>query len=226
MKRVERAVILAAGLGTRLKWLTDSRPKALMLLAGEPAIVHVIRRLVTQGVKEIAVNAHHHGQQVADCLGDGARLGCRIVISHEPELLDSGGGVRQALSLLGGDGPLAVHNADILSDIDVRALARQLPAQGACVALVPNPPHNPAGDFALHHGHVALTDDDRYTFAGVSVWQPSVFDDYAVGEAFSLLQPLRSLIATRQCKGVLFHGRWFDIGRPADLMRAKRAFRR
>lgn len=222
MKRVERAVILAAGLGTRLKWLTDDRPKALMMVAGEPAIAHVIRRLVTQGVKSLVVNVHHHSGQLREYLGDGSRFGCRIAISHEPELLDSGGGVRQALTLLAGEGPVVVHNADVLADIDVQSLAAGLPEDGACVALVPNPAYNPSGDFSLHHGLLSLADEYRYTFSGISVWQPAVFDDFKRGDVFSLVQPLRMLIERGKCHGLLYQGRWFDIGRPGDLMRASR----
>jgi len=226
MNQVERAIILAAGLGTRLKWLTDKRPKALMPVAGEPAITHVIRHLVTQGIKEIAVNAHHYGEQLKEHLGDGSRLGCRIVISDESELLDSGGGVRQALTLFAGAGPFVVHNADVLANVDVQAMAKGLPEDGACIALVPNPPYHPGGDFVLHQGDVSFGEEDRYTFAGVSVWQPSVFNDYAAGEVFSLVRPLSRLIEQGRCRGVLHQGRWFDIGRPADLMRANRTFGR
>ena len=226
MKQVERAVILAAGLGTRLKWLTDQRPKALMQVAGEPAITRVIRHLVTQGIKEIVVNAHHHREQLQGYVGDGSRFGCRVVISSEPELLDSGGGVRKAMTLFAGEGPFVVHNADVLSDIKVDVLAKNLPIDGVCICLVPNPPYHAAGDFVLQHGHVSLGTEDRYTFAGVSVWQPSVFDDYAVGEVFSLVQPLRRLMEQGQCRGLLHQGKWFDIGRPVDLMRANRAFSR
>ena len=224
MKQVERAVVLAAGLGTRLKWLTNDRPKALMQVAGEPAIAHVVRRLVSQGVKNIAVNAHHHGQQLEAYLGDGARFGCRIVMSYEPELLDSGGGVRQALTLLAGEGPVAVHNADVLADVDVQTLAAHLPEGGASVALVPNPPYNPRGDFALHHGRLSLAEEGRHTFAGVSVWHPTAFDGYAAGEIFSLVQPFQALIERGLCRGLLYQGRWYDIGRPGDLMRANREF--
>jgi len=226
MRQVEQAVILAAGLGTRLKWLTDSRPKALMSVAGEPAIAHVIRRLVAQGIKSIAVNAHHHWQQLEGYLGNGSRFGCRISISHEPALLDSGGGVRQALSLLSDEGPIVVHNADVLANIDVRLLAGHLPENGACIALVPNPPYNPAGDFALRCGRVSLDGSEHFTFAGVSVWQQSVFRDYAVGDVFSMVQPLRALIEKNRCSGLLYQGAWFDIGRPVDLLRANREFGR
>lgn len=225
MRRIERAVVLAAGLGTRLKWLTRHRPKALMQVHGEPVISHVIRRLVAQGIREIAVNAHHHAGQLHAWLGDGAAFGCHIVVSYEPSLLDSGGGVKQALGLLPGDGPVAVWNGDVLSDINVQMLAAAMPGQGAAIALVANPSHHPGGDFALQQGLVMAAGEPRFTFAGVSVWSASVFDEEPAGDVFSLTRPMRRLIAGGHCAGQLHRGQWFDIGRPRDLMQANRSDR-
>jgi len=222
---VERAVVLAAGLGTRLKWLTQNRPKALMPVAGQPAIVHVIRSLAAQGVRDIAVNVHHHAHVLMDSLGDGKRFGVRLYYSPEKELLDSGGGVFTAMQKLPGDGPVAVRNADVLCAMDVRQLAAICPQGGCAIGLVPNPAHHTAGDFALSDGMVAASGATRFTFSGVSLWQPAAFDSYAVGGKFSLVAPMRRLIRAGQCAGVLYRGDWFDIGRPVDLMRASRAWR-
>lgn len=222
MSKVDRAVILAAGLGTRLKWLTSSRPKALMHVAGEPVIAHLIRSLVTQGVTDIAVNAHHHAATLADYLGDGSRFGCRIRISYEAELLDSGGGVKQALQYLPGSGPVAVCNADVVSDLKLERLGAILPASGVAIGLVPNPVHHPAGDFALHGVQVSNEGDHRFTFSGISVWDASLFDAFAVDSAFSLVLPMRQWAAQGLCTGILHRGYWFDIGRPRDLILANR----
>jgi len=221
-KQVERAVILAAGLGTRLKWLTNQRPKALMQVAGEPAITHVIRSLVAQGIGEIAVNAHHHADQLADYLGDGCRFGCRITISREAELLDSGGGVKQALSKLPGSGSVLVHNCDVLTKVDVHSLADLIPDGGCSIALVKNPPHHPDGDFSLHGARVSMGAFDRFTFSGISVWDERAFDSYENDSIFSLVKPMRELIGQGRCSGLLLQGHWFDIGRPSDLMQANR----
>ncbi len=219
---VERAVILAAGLGTRLKWLTRERPKALMTVAGAPAIVQVIRGLAAQGVRDIAINVHHHADSLMQALGNGARYGVRLYYSPEKNLLDSGGGVRTAMEKLPGEGLLAVHNADVLCNVDVRQLAGLCPAGGCAIGLVSNPPHHAAGDFSLHGGLVAASGKPRFTFSGVSVWHAEALSSYAAGEAFSLVQPMRQLIGASRCAGLLYHGPWFDIGRPVDLMRARR----
>jgi len=223
--RVERAVILAAGLGTRLTWLTQNRPKALMPVAGEPAIVHVIRGLAAQGVRDIAVNVHHHADTLMQALGDGSRYGVRLYYSYEPSLLDSGGGVRTALEYLPGDGPVVVHNADVLCRMDVRRLAKMCPVGGCALGLVPNPAHHATGDFAISGRKAVLAGEPRYTFSGVSVWLPAALAGYASGQAFSLVEPMRALIAAGQCHAMLHHGAWFDIGRPVDLLRAARAWR-
>jgi MurNAc alpha-1-phosphate uridylyltransferase len=222
MLRADRAVVLAAGLGTRLKWLTRQQPKALMRVAGEPVIGLVIRRLTAQGVRDIAVNTHCHAEQLLAYLGDGSRFGCRIAISHEPELLDSGGGVRQALSRLPGGGLVVVHNADVLADIDIHRLAALAPAGGSSIALVENPAHHPDGDFALNDSDVSMNVCGRLTFAGISVWDGAAFDCFRAGEAFSLAYLIRQQVAAGICKGAVHPGYWFDIGRPIDLMRARR----
>jgi len=225
MRRVDRAVILAAGLGTRLKWLTRNRPKALLPVAGAPAIVQVIRSLATQGVRDIAINVHHHADALMDRLGDGSRLGVGLYYSPERNLLDSGGGVRTALDKLPGRGLVAVHNADVLCHIDVQQLAALCPDGGCALGLVPNPAHHAAGDFALYGGRVAESGEPRYTFSGVSVWHAEALSAYAAGEKFSLVPPIRRLIDAGLCAGLLYRGAWFDIGRPVDLMRARRAWR-
>jgi MurNAc alpha-1-phosphate uridylyltransferase len=218
----ERAVILAAGLGTRLKWLTDKRPKALMQVGDDPAIVHVIRHLAAHGVREIAINAHHHAGLLMQELGDGSRYGVHLQYSQERELLDSGGGVRQAMMRLPGEGPLLVHNADVLADIDLHALAATLPEGGAALALVPNPAHHPHGDFALRQGRVMAAEVRPFTFAGVSLWDATVLAGYPAGTAFALTQPMRALIGQGRLAGMVHRGSWFDIGRPRDLMQARR----
>lgn len=220
MNRPERAVILAAGLGTRLKWLTSDRPKALMSLAGEPAVVRVIRRLAAQGVRDIAINVHHHADKLADALGDGSKYGVRLYYSPEAELLDSGGGVCTALEKLPGNGPFVVHNADVIADIDLARLAGLLPEEGAVVALVENPPHHRQGDFGLEGGRVIPEKTPGYTYSGVSLWSGSALSGYGAGRPFPLTEPMRQLMGAGRLAGVVHRGAWFDIGRPKDLIRA------
>lgn len=120
-----KAMILAAGLGTRLKPFTDTKPKALLPLAGKTILQWQIERLKAAGITEIVVNIHHFGQQIIDYLNDNQGFGCHIQISDERDaLLETGGGLLKAADLLGNQEPVLVCNVDILSNIDLPALIR------------------------------------------------------------------------------------------------------
>ncbi|MBR5193864.1 MAG: NTP transferase domain-containing protein, partial [Bacteroidaceae bacterium] len=116
-----KAMIFAAGLGTRLKPLTDHMPKALVPVAGKPMLEHVILKLIASGFDEIVINVHHFAEQIIEFLKEKNTFGIKIWISDETEeLLDTGGGIKKASSLL--NEPFLVHNADILSNVDLKAL--------------------------------------------------------------------------------------------------------
>uniref|UniRef100_UPI003FEE6622 nucleotidyltransferase family protein n=1 Tax=Phocaeicola sp. TaxID=2773926 RepID=UPI003FEE6622 len=120
-----KAMIFAAGLGTRLRPLTDNMPKALVPVAGKPMLERVILRLKEAGFNEITVNIHHFGEQIIDFLRAHDNFGTEIHISDERGmLLDTGGGIKKARPFLDGQEPFLVHNADILTDIDLAGLYR------------------------------------------------------------------------------------------------------
>ena len=210
-------------MGTRLRWLTRERPKALMPIGGVPAIELVIRRLAAQGIRDIAINLHHHAEAIPEFLGHGERLGVRLVYSFEPRLLDSGGGVRQALSLLPGNGLVAVHNADVLGDVPVQELAARVVPGGGCAALVDNPAHHPKGDFGLEGWRVQpkRRGAPSYTFAGVSVFDAGIIAGWPE-DVFPLAEVLERLMDEGRLAGVSHAAQWLDIGRPRDLMMAHR----
>jgi len=222
---VHRAIILAAGKGSRLKSLTENARKALMSIAGKPAIVRVINNLVAQGVHEICINIHHHGEQIRAVVGNGSAFNAIIHYSEEEALLDSGGGVRTALDLLPGDGAVVIHNSDIMSNINIKALTKICPAQGCALALVNNPKHHSDGDFTLNGQIVRQEKANPLTFSGVSVWQASTLKQYQCNQTFPLIQPIQEVIQREQCVGLTHHGHWFDIGRPRDLVQANRFYR-
>lgn len=118
-----KAMIFAAGLGTRLKPLTDRMPKALVPVAGRPMLEHVILKLKAAGFNELVINIHHFGEQILDFLRANQNFGLTIHISDERDcLLDTGGGIRKAEPFFRGNEPFLVHNVDILSDTDLKAL--------------------------------------------------------------------------------------------------------
>ena len=119
-----QAMIFAAGLGTRLKPLTDTMPKALVRVAGAPLLEHVIRRLIDAGCSRMVVNVHHFANQITDYL-DAHNYGVHIYVSDETEqLLDTGGGIKRAASLFDQYQPVLIHNVDILSNVDLAAFYR------------------------------------------------------------------------------------------------------
>ena len=117
-----KALIFAAGLGTRLRPLTDDRPKAMVEIAGKPMLQHVIERVAAAGFDDITINIHHYGQMIIDFLEEHNNFGLNIHISDERGLLlDTGGGILKARQWLDGDEPFLVHNTDIISTLDLKA---------------------------------------------------------------------------------------------------------
>lgn len=116
-------MIFAAGLGTRLKPLTDTMPKALVPVAGQPLLWHVVQKLKAAGFERIVVNVHHFAQQIIDYLQANNNFGLDIRISDETDgLLETGGGIKKALPLFDASSPVLIHNVDILSNVDLQAL--------------------------------------------------------------------------------------------------------
>ena len=120
---MKQAMIFAAGLGTRLKPLTDTMPKALVTVGGQPLIWHVVMKLKAAGFERIVVNVHHFAEQIVNYLAAHDNFGLDIRISDETAgLLETGGGIKKALSLFDPDSPILIHNVDILSNVDLPSL--------------------------------------------------------------------------------------------------------
>ncbi len=218
-----KAMILAAGLGTRMRPLTDHCPKPLLPVAGKPLIVHHLERLAAAGIEEVVINVSYRGEQIIQALGDGAAFGVSIAWSRETEPLETGGGIRQALPLL-GQAPFLLVNGDVWCDLD----SRRLPALGrdlAHLVLVDNPAHHPDGDFHLTGaGRVQASGEPRLTFAGISLLDPALVAAQAPG-AFPLAPLLREAMATGRVGGSRHRGGWVDVGTPERLARLDQALR-
>lgn len=214
-----KAMLLAAGRGERLRPLTDHTPKPLLEVGGRALIEWQIGRLAAAGVREFVVNLAYLGERIATRLGDGSRLGVEITYSVEPPgALDTGGGIRQALPLL-GDAPFLVANADVWIEFDFT----RLPPLGedlAHLVLVPNPAHHPRGDFALDGTRVGNDGALRHTFAGIALYSPALFTAHAEGR-FPLAPLLRVAAARGRVGGSLHHGIWIDVGTPERLIEAQ-----
>jgi len=210
-----KAMVLAAGRGERMRPLTDHTPKPLLKAGGETLIGHILRGLVAGGFDDLVINHAHLGAQIVESLGDGSRYGVRIAWSREPDgALETGGGIFQALPLL-GDEPFLVVNGDIWTDYPYARLRRPLDGL-AHLVLVDNPPQHPGGDFMLDHGRVLAEGHPCLTFSGIGVYHPDLFRDCRPGK-FPLAPLLRAAMKRRDVTGEHYTGQWHDIGTPERL---------
>ena len=210
-----KAMILAAGLGTRMKPLTDTTPKPLLKVGGLPLIVWHIERLAHDGVKEIVINVAHLGYKLIEALGDGSEWGVNIYYSDEQKegCLESAGGIIKALPLLGNDTFLVV-NGDIFTDYEFQEHRKLADDILAHLILIPNPDHNPEGDFALEGNKIV--DRKQYTFSGIGYYSPKLFEGVPYGKS-STIPLLRAAMKEGRVTGELFEGEWIDIGTPQRL---------
>ncbi len=205
-----RAMILAAGRGDRLRPLTEHTPKPLLEVGGKPLIVHHLEALAAAGFREIVINQGHLGDMLPAALGDGERWGVNIRWSDEqPRALETGGGIFKALPLL-GNGPFLVVNGDIKTDYPFARL-RAVKCDYAHLVMVPNPGHNPEGDFALHGGRIRRDGPERFTYSGIAVYHPRLFDGCQPGK-FSTVPILQRIMEQHLVTGEVFRGAWNDIG--------------
>jgi MurNAc alpha-1-phosphate uridylyltransferase len=212
-----KAMLLAAGKGTRMLPLTATTPKPLLKAAGVTLIEHQIRKLKSAGFSEFVINHAWLGAQIEDALGDGSKLGVSIAWSREGEPLETAGGILRALPLLGA-APFALVNADIWTDYSFATLKRALGANDlAHLVLVPNPEHHPRGDFSLTGSRLQLPQDAaRYTYSGVAVFHPQLFAGMSAGKA-PLLPLLQKAISLGRASGEVYGGDWIDVGTPERL---------
>lgn len=205
-----KAMLLAAGRGNRLKPWTDKIPKPLLRVAGKPLIVHHIEKLAAAGFKEIIINLSYLGEQIEQLLNDGKQFGITIQYTKENPALETGGGVYNALTLLGPE-PFLVVNADIYTDFPFANIPRYISTLGHII-LVDNPAHNLKGDYHLTTEN-KITDEpfNKFTFSGIGIYTQALFNHCSPG-IFRLPAVFESAIKTQQLSGEIYHGLWCDVG--------------
>lgn len=207
---MKKAMILAAGRGARLKPLTDSLPKPLVTIAGKPLIEHQLAWLAAVGVDEVVINLHHLGELIVETLGDGSRFGLRIVYSPETQALETGGGIVNALPLLGSD-PFLLINGDIFTDFPLPLLPNHLPPNAAMhVVLTPTPAFRDRGDFDFD-GQWVTARGKKYVYCCIAIIDPVVFSGES-RRTFSLRDTMFTLIDEGRLSGQEWSGYWTDIG--------------
>ena len=232
-----KALIFAAGLGERMRPLTETTPKPLLLAGGKPLIAWHLEKLAALGVREVVINTSWLAQRFPELLGDGAYWGLRLHYSYEGDTpLETGGGMRHALHLL-GDSPFIAVNGDIWTDFDFATLPSE-PQGDAHLLLVQNPAHNPHGDFALDgEGQIHSDGPVRLTFSGIGIyrarllqgWQSIIGDAAGADEhppRFKLTPLLRAAMSRGAVTGSRHAGRWTDVGTPQRLEQLDRELTR
>ncbi|WP_315385775.1 N-acetylmuramate alpha-1-phosphate uridylyltransferase MurU [uncultured Stenotrophomonas sp.] len=224
-----KAIIFSAGKGERMRPLTLTTPKPLLVAGGKPLIVWHLERLAAAGFDDVVINTSWLGDQFEPALGDGSRWNLRLHFIDEGAVpLETGGGILNALPLL-GDAPFLVVNGDVWTDVDFTTLPRD-PAGDAHLVLVDNPVQHPRGDFILRaDGGVSDTGDaPRLTYAGVGIFRPAILNGWreVIGATegaaanppqFGLAPMMRHAMKESRVTGQRHNGRWTDVGTPERL---------
>ncbi len=211
-----KAMILAAGIGERMQPITFETPKPLIKINEQYLIEYSLYALSKAGFKAVVINIYHHADQIKKALGNGKRYGLNIQYSEEKELLNTGGGIFHALSLL-GDEPFLVTSSDIISDYPLRNLPKKISGL-AHLVLVDNPPYHPKGDFSLHRDKVSLDNSNKLTFGNIGIYHPQIFKG-CTHSPFPLNKVLLKTIERNQVTGEHFQGQWANIGSEVELTR-------
>lgn len=226
-----RAIVLAAGLGERMRPLTEHTPKPLLRAGGMPLIAWHLDKLAALGIRDVVINTSWLADRFEPALGDGSRWGLRLHYLYEGATpLETGGGIWNALELLCAtpNAPFLAVNGDIWTDYDFARLPHD-PSGDAHLVMVPNPPQHPRGDFAFEDDHL-LRAEGRYrlTFSGIGVYRPALFEGWreVIGDApgardtpprFKLAPLLVAAMAEDRVTGDHHVGQWTDVGTPERL---------
>lgn len=208
-----RGMILAAGRGERMGELTRETPKPLLKVNNHYLVTYAIAAMRRAGITEIVMNVAYQADKVQEAIGDGSAYGVKIFYSVETERLETGGGIVNALPLL-GNAPFMVMSADIITDFPLRSLPAL--THLSHLVLVENPIYHLQGDFGLDHGFISTSAKPYFNFAGIGVYAPQLFKG-CTATHFPLNKLLLPAIEKRQVTGQLYQGTWFNAGTASDL---------
>lgn len=211
-----KAMILAAGRGERMGTLTTHTPKPLLKAGGRSLISYHLENLAHAGIHEVVINLHYLGDQLQATLGDGSAYGLRIQYSPEHELLGIGGGILNALPLL-GDEPFIIISADVWTDYPLANLPKTIDNL-AHLVMVDNPPYH---HFALSSGQLSAYGLCKLDYAGIGVMHPRLFADCQPG-AFEIFPVFKAAMHNGLISGEHFSGRWYNVGTPTILQTLNR----
>ena len=236
------AFIFAAGLGTRLKPLTDTMPKALVPVGGKPLLAHVIEKLKAAGCKKIVINIHHFGDMIIDYVKSQNNFGVEILFSDERQmLLETGGAIKHAVDLL-GDEPFLIHNVDILSNVDLKALIAAHNESGSAATLLVSKRNSSrallfnaegnltawtnknTGEVKTPYENVEIARLEEFAFSGIHIFSPRLFKYFgAYPEKFSIIDFYLNTCKDEKIKAYTQEGlQLLDVGKLDSLERAEK----
>lgn len=223
-----KAMILAAGLGNRMRPLTLYKPKPLLEVGGKPLIVWHIEKLKSIGVSEIIINSAWLADKLIGALGDGSQFGVNIRWTREDEGLETAGGIINALPLLGEE-PFILVNGDVWTQFDfARLLELDLQEDLAHLVLVPNPLQHPQGDFTLLDGRAYTFEQEKegenLTYSGIAVIHPRLFEGLEWGKR-PLAPLLKDAMHNHRISAAKMAETWVDVGTPERLMQLDQQIR-
>jgi NDP-sugar pyrophosphorylase family protein len=217
---ISTAFVLGAGLGTRLRPLTEDQPKPLLHVGGRPMITYAFDQVIDAGARRIIVNTHHAAARYAEAFPDSTYKSIPLTFRHEPELLDTAGGLKNIEDLLAPGEPLIVYNGDIVATLPLAPLVathRAIPAPATLALRRQGQPCN----VALHADgritdfrHTRGAPDPLHLFTGIYIVEPSVLELIPEGRPVSIIDVFLNLIREgRPPRGVVIdEGRWHDLG--------------
>jgi N-acetyl-alpha-D-muramate 1-phosphate uridylyltransferase len=227
MPGIKKAMILAAGFGTRLKPLTDSVPKALVKVNGIPMIEHVINKLVGFGISYIVINTHHFAGQIEDFFNK-KDFGVEIKLLYEKEILGTGGGIKNASEFLNDSGPFLVHNVDVVSEIDFDDLVKFHSANSDFVTLAVKKRDTKrplifdeemnligrASENKSYSYRNGVGEEKYFGFCGIHVISTEIFENFNEKGFFDIFTPYFRLVSTRIIKAYdIKSAHWQDVGK-------------
>lgn len=238
-----KAMVFAAGLGTRLLGETSDKPKALVEIGGKPLLQHAIEKLRNEGISEIVVNVHHFSQLVIDFIANH-NFGIPIHISDESEkILDTGGGLKKAAPFFEGNSPVIIYNVDILSNLNLQTVKKEHLKSGALATLVVrnrttqrylkfDKEHRLVGWINKKTGDSIISVPENFTnsiemaFSGIHIVQPGFFKLIPSEDKFSIINFYLDLAKNNLIKGYFDDSElWMDVGKPKQLEEARKIYR-
>ena len=235
------AFIFAAGLGTRLKPLTDTMPKALVPVGGKPLLYHVIEKLKSAGIKKIVINIHHFGEMIIEYVKENNNFGIEIVFSDERQmLLETGGAIKHAVDLL-GDEPFLIHNVDILSNVDIKALINAHTESNSAATLLVSKRNSTrallfssdgnltawtnktTGEVKTPYSDIEISNLNEFAFSGIHIFTPRLFKYFgAYPEKFSIIDFYLNTCKEEKIKAYTQDGlQLLDVGKLDSLEKAE-----